>query len=221
MRRTKLAPTLAAAIVATTIFSSAEAAPDVRPSGEGFLGLGFGNAVCDKNKPADDCVVGKAGGAVTVGGMYRFHPHFAVGGELAFNAFHANDHWRGQLPDPSTDVGFSSWYLAPTFRWYWFDHGVADPYLQAGLGIAAFNAKAENATDSYRWKVSGWTLPLAIGADFYLSDHFRLGPQLGAYLLRGTRTCETPTNGNETCRDATSDERLLVWRFLAMGTLAF
>lgn len=208
-------------LVTTSFLDPARAAPATRPSGEGFLGVGFGNAVCDDKKPADDCVVGKAGAAFAVGGTFRFHPHFAVGGEIALNSFNANDKWRGRLTDPSTDVSFSSWYFAPMLRWYWFDHGVADPYLQAGFGFAAFNAKASNATDTYRWKVSGWTLPLAIGVDFHLGDHFRLGPQLGTYLLRGTRTCETPTNGDESCRDATRDERLLVWRFLAVGTLAY
>lgn len=191
---------------------------DRRRPGELWLGLGFGNAVCDDKKPKEECVVGKAGAALDVGGAWRFHPHFALGAELGWNGFNANQSWKSTLSNPAVDVKFSGWYLAPTLRWYWFGRGVTDAYLSFGLGVGAVNAHAEDANGNKAdWRVSGWTMPLGIGAEFYVAERFRLGPQLQTWFLRGTTACDT-TNGAETCRDARTDERMLAWRFSLQGT---
>ncbi|MBK7402895.1 MAG: hypothetical protein IPJ34_43395 [Myxococcales bacterium] len=191
---------------------------DRRRAGEIWVGLGFGNAVCDDKKPKEECVVDKAGAALDLGGAWRFHPHWAIGAEFGFNGFNANQTWKSTLPDPSISVRFSGWYLAPTLRWYWFGRGVADPYLQVGLGLGGVSAHAEDGKGGVAdWRVTGWTLPMGIGVEFYVAERFRLGPQLQTWFLRGTKACDT-TNGSEACRDARSEERMLAWRFSLQGT---
>jgi hypothetical protein len=136
------------------------------------VGLGLGNAVCDNEKPNSDCPVD---GAFTLGfgGGWRFHDNFAVGGELGIWAFKVRDEWQGQLDDKATDVTFSSLYLAPYLRWYWFDEGGIDPYLQAGVGIGSVTAEASNDSGTYTYSATGFVFPVGIGVDWYVSDGFR------------------------------------------------
>lgn len=191
--------------------------PYPRRQGEIFLALGAGNAVCDKEKPSNQCVV-DGGVALGVGGAFRFHSHWAVGGELAYWGYKVREEWRGTLTDAATDVKLSSFYVAPFARWYWFGKGITDAYLQAGVGFGAFNGKASNAGGTYEIGVAGVVYPVAIGAEWHLSSRFRLGAQALAYLQKSTRVCES-TNGNETCRDATSEQNALPWRIVLVGTV--
>lgn len=190
--------------------------PAKRRSVELFLGIGAGNAVCDDKKPESDCPVDKAGGAISLGGAWRFHGHWAVGLELAGFSYDVRETWRGQLQDPATDVKFSSSYLAPFVRWYWFERGITDGYLQAGLGVGSVKAEASNAGGKYEADFSGVVVPLAIGAEWHLGSLVRLGPQGSLFLHRSTRVCET-TNGAETCRDAAKGDGVLGWRFLLVN----
>src|SRR6478609_4395124 len=92
----------AIAMASVASSASASAPPYPRHAGELTLGLGVGNAVCDDKKPDSQCPVGKAGGAVSLSGGFRFHPHWFVGLELAVFRFNQRDEWRGQLQDPAT-----------------------------------------------------------------------------------------------------------------------
>jgi hypothetical protein len=186
-----------------------------RPA-EIFAVLGAGNAVCDDTKPSNQCAV-KGGAALGLGGAWRLHPHWAIGGELAFWSYKVREEWKGTLTDPATDVKLTSFYVAPFARWYWFGHGITDAYLQGGIGFGAFHGKASNAGGTYDIDVTGIVYPFAIGADWYLSTHFRLGVQALAYLQKSRKVCET-TNGNEACKDATNDQNALPWRIVAVGT---
>jgi hypothetical protein len=211
----------AAAVAATWLITSSTAhardpAPGQRRPGELWLGLGIGNAVCDNEQPDSQCPVDGAG-TFDLGGAYRFHPHWAVGAELAVWGFKVRDEWRGQLDNQATDVELSSFYLAPLVRWYWFDHGRVDAYLQGGIGVGSVQAKAENEGSKYEARASGLVYPLGIGAEWYVSKHFRLGPQALAYLHVSSEVCEN-NNGDETCRDGTKDDNALPWRLMLMGT---
>ncbi len=193
---------------------------DARRPAELWLGLGFGNAVCDNTKPDSQCPV-DGGFAGDLGGAWRFNPHWAVGGELAFWSFKVREAWKGQLTDPATDVKFSSFYFAPFVRWYWFDHGNVDGYLQGGIGLGSVTAEASNSADTYKVVNSGVVFPFGIGAEWHLSRLFRLGPQALAYLHDGTKVCESNSavdNGAESCRDAGKDDRALPWRIMLVGT---
>ena len=215
MKRIVTASMAIALFVATPRARAADDDHPRRPA-EMFAVLGAGNAVCDRNKPSNQCVV-DGGVALGLGGAWRLHPHWAIGGELAYWGYKVNDAWKGTLTDPAVNVRFSSYYVAPFGRWYWFGHGITDAYLQAGIGFGAFNGKASNDTGSYEIAVRGIVYPVAIGAEWYLSSHFRLGAQALAYLQKSTRVCET-TNGNESCRDATSEQNALPWRLVVVGT---
>jgi len=187
-----------------------------RKPAELFVNLGFGNAVCDNKKPDSDCPVD---GAVVfgLGGGWRLHPHWAVGGELGLWGFKVRESWKGHLTDPATDVKLSAFLLAPFARWYWFSRGAADAYLQAGLGVGAVSAKASNAASSYEAQATGVVIPLGIGVEWYLGKSFRLGPQALAYLQSTTKVCET-NNGDKTCHGGGSDSNALPWRIVAVGT---
>ncbi len=197
--------------------TASAAPPEPRRPVELFLGLGFGNAVCDDKKPDTDCPVGSAGGTLSVGGAWRFHRRVAVGLELAAFSYKVRDSWRGQLTDPATDVKFSSTYLAPFLRWYFVSRGATEAYVQGGIGVGTVKGEATNAGGSYEANLSGVVVPLAIGAEWYVAPWFRLGPQLGAYLHRSTEACET-TKGDKTCSQASRDQALLAWRFLLGAT---
>lgn len=185
--------------------------------------LGYGSAVCDNEKPTSDCPV-DGGGAFGLGGAWRFHDNWAVGLELASWAFKVRDEWRGQLQNPADDVKFSSFYFSPFARWYWFDEGTVDPYLQAGIGLGTVSAEAKNANASYEYNARGIAYSLGIGVDFHVSKLFRLGPQLLGYLHVSNEICDNPSGGSETCRDPGKNEDgdreglALPWRFVAVGT---
>ena len=56
------------------------------------------------------------------------------------------------------------------------------------------------------------------GDDFVAERRLgQLGAQALAYLQKSTKVCET-SNGNESCRDANSDQNALPWRIVAVGT---
>jgi opacity protein-like surface antigen len=212
-------------ILASLAFGQEAPPPPKKHPVELYALAGYGDAVCDKNKPNSDCPVAGAL-ALGLGGDWRFVNHFAVGLELGIWAFHVRDAWRGQLTDPATDVSFSSVYLAPFGRWYWFDTGKIDPYLQAGLGFGSVTAKASNSSGTYDYTASGIAYLLGIGVDFQLSDLFRIGPQFLAYLHVSSKICAT-TNGTENCHspgtnpDGNREGLALPWRLVAVGTFTF
>ncbi len=175
--------------------------------------------MCDNKKPDSQCPVDGAA-TLDVGGAWRFHPHWAVGGEFALWAFKVRDSWRGQLTDPATDVTLTSFYLAPFMRWYWFGHGVTDAYLQGGVGYGALTGNAKNSSGTYSSTSSGLVYPFAIGAEWHISRLFRLGPQLLGYALISHQVCET-TNGKKSCRDGGSNDNAVPWRFMLMGSFMF
>lgn len=194
-----------------------------RSPGEIFVGLGLGDAVCDKDEPDSDCPVD---GALTLdfGGGWRFHDHFSLGGEIGIWAFQVRDEWRGQLESEADEVTFSSVYLAPHFRWYWFDEGATDPYLQAGVGIGSVTAEASNESGTYEYTATGFVFPVGIGVDWYLSEGFRLGPQALAYLHVSDEICSEEPNRGKVCEPPSEDEDgereglALPWRIMAVAT---
>ncbi len=187
--------------------------------------LGFGSAVCDNKKPDSDCPV-DGGAAFALGGGWRFHDHWSVGLELAAWSFKVRDSWKGQLQDDATDVKFGSTYFAAFARWYWFDPGTINPYLQAGIGFGTVTAEASNKNATYTYSAPGIVYPLAIGAEFQVSKLFRIGPQFGAYLHVANKVCQDP-GGNETCtspgknEDGEREGLALPWRLVAVGTFTF
>jgi hypothetical protein len=195
---------LAVASSAALLVSTTVQAQEARKPAELYLGLGIGNSVCGDERPDSDCPV-ETGGALMLGGGWRFHPHWLVGLELAVWAFGVNESWRGQLPDDATDVQFSSSYLAPFARWYWFAEGAADPYLMAGFGFGSVQGEASNADATYTYTSSGPVFLLGIGVEWQLASIFRLGPQALAYVHYGTEICEETTGTDEVCRDPAED----------------
>ena len=194
------------------------------PPWELFVGLGFGNAVCDNEKPDSDCPVDGAF-TMALGGGWRFHDHFSVGGELALWAFKIRDEWRGGLDNPAVDVSFTSVYLAPYLRWYWFDKSAAAPYLQAGVGIGSVAAEASNDGGTYKYSASGVVFPVAIGVDWRLGGRFRLGPQAQAYLQVSSEICADEPGTDKECHSPGTDEDgereglLLPWRIMLVGSM--
>jgi hypothetical protein len=187
--------------------------------------LGYGNAVCDNDKPDSQCPV-DGGVAFALGGGWRFHDHWSVGLELAAWSFKVRESWKGQLQDDAKDVRFGSSYFAPFARLYWFDPGSVNPYVQAGIGFGSVTAEASNANATYTYSARGMVFPVAIGVDWQLARVFRLGPQFGAYLHVSNQLCED-SGGGETCRDPGKNadgEReglALPWRLVAVGTFTF
>jgi opacity protein-like surface antigen len=217
MRILPLALALAATVTVAAV-AWAQSREEVRAPWETDLGLGLGNAVCDSKKPDSDCPVAGAG-TFFLGGAWRFHPHWAVGLELAYWGYKVRESWRGQLADSATDVKLSSAYIAALARWYWFDHGNIDPYLTFGLGVGSFDATASNAYATYEFKASGSVWPLGIGVEWQLGDVLRLGPQLLWYLHVSSTICE-----NSVCRsagrspDGSREGIALPWRLALSGT---
>jgi len=174
----------------------AQSAPSSEPKSSSpkpwslYAGLGFGNAVCDNEQPDSDCPVDGAF-TIALGGSWRFHKRFSLGGELALWAFKIRDEWQGALDDSATDVSFTSVYLAPHVRWHWFDGMSAKPYLQAGIGIGSVTAEASNDSGTYKYSASGIVVPLAIGVDWRVGKRFRIGPQAQAYLQVPTKSAPT------------------------------
>jgi hypothetical protein len=196
-----------------------------RPA-ELWLVLGLGNAVCDNEKPDSDCPVDGAF-AFGLGGAWRFHPHWALGLELAAWSFNVRDEWRGQLQESASDVQFDSAFVALVGRWYWFDEGSADPYLQAGFGFGSVTSEATNDAGTYSYSANGVVYALGIGVEWKLSRVFRLGPQGLAYLHVSSEICEDPQTGGEECRDpgknpdGDREGLALPWRLAAVGTFTF
>jgi hypothetical protein len=215
--------TVAVGVVVLASAATVDAAPPARRHKiEVYIGIGFGNAVCDSNKPANECPVDPGvGPAFALGGAWRFHPHFAVGAEAGGWGFKTRESWRGNLQDPATKVNFTAAYFAPFARWYWFKRGRVDPYLQAGVGYGSVGAIAENSGGKYDGRYNGVAVHAGIGVDWWLGDMGRLGTSGMLYLHRTAQVCET-LNGTKTCRDAGKDEALLAWRILVLQfTLAF
>ncbi|MBK7584735.1 MAG: hypothetical protein IPI67_31675 [Myxococcales bacterium] len=200
-------------------------AKSTREPVELHLLLGFGSAVCDNKKPDSDCPV-DGGAAFGLGGGWRFHDHFSVGLELAAWSFKVRDSWKGQLQDEASDVSFGSSYIAPFVRWYWFEPGTTNAYLQAGIGFGSVTAEASNKSGTYRYSASGIVYPLAIGVEWQVSKLFRLGPQFGAYLHVSNKICEEQ-GGSEKCHDPGKNPDgdregvALPWRLVAVGTFTF
>jgi len=190
-----------------------------------FVGLGFGNAVCDNEKPDSDCPVDGAF-TMALGGSWRFHKRFSLGAELALWAFKIRDAWRGALDDDATDVSFTSVYLAPHVRWHVLEGMSAKPYLQAGIGIGSVTAEASNDTGTYQYSASGVVFPLAIGVEWRVGKRFRIGPQAQAYLQVSNQICAEEPGQAKDCRspgkneDGDREGLLLPWRIVAMGSYA-
>jgi hypothetical protein len=200
----------------------ASARDEQRRRWEILVGLGIGNAFCDRDEPDSDCPV--AGGfAFFVGGGYRFVPNFSAGVELAGWSYAVREGWRGDLSDDADDVQFSSSYLAVYGRWYWFKEGKMDPYLQAGIGVGSLVGKAETETDTFEVRSNGWVVPVGIGVDWQLGRIFRLGPQALIYWHHATEICEK-INDDEECHDPGRNEDggregdALPWRIAVTGT---
>jgi len=215
---------LTALIALTPALGRAQTRPSRQPV-ELHVLLGYGSAVCDNDKPDSDCPV-DGGAAFGLGGGWRFFNRASVGLEVAAWSFKVRDAWRGQLQDDATDVKFSSLYVAPFVRWYWFAPGVANPYLQRGIGIGSVGAEASNDAATYTYTARGVVYPLAIGIEWQLSRWFRLGPQLAGTLHVSNEICED-ADGAKTCRDPGRNEDgsregvALPWRFVAVGTFTF
>ncbi len=196
--------------------------PLARRPWEILVGLGIGNAFCDRDAPDSDCPVAGAF-AFFVGGGYRFIPNFSAGIELAGWSYAVREGWRGGLTEETDDVNFSSSYLALYGRWYWFKEGKMDPYLQAGIGLGSLVGKAETETDTFEVRSNGWVVPVGIGVDWQLGRIFRLGPQALVYWHHATEIC-TKTNDDEQCHDPGRNEdgdregEALPWRIAVTGT---
>jgi opacity protein-like surface antigen len=188
-----------------------------------FAGIGYGDAVCDNEKPDSDCPVD---GAFTLGlgANWRFHSRFSLGGELAFWGYKIRDEWQGGLDDSATDVSFTSVYLAPHLRWHLFRGLGANPYLQAGIGIGSVSAKASNDAGTYEYSANGVVFPLAVGAEWRVGKRFRVGPQAQAYLQVSSNICsEEPGMANDCRSVGTNDEGgreglLLPWRIIVTAS---
>jgi hypothetical protein len=187
------------------------------------LGAGFGNAFCDNDSPESDCPVDGAF-AGYVGGGYRFVPHFSAGLELAFWNYAVKEDWRGQLEGDPDDVEVTSSYLSAYARWYWFDKGKLDPYVQAGFGLGTVESRAKNEDFSWVFQSRGWVLPVGIGVDWQLGKVFRLGPQALVYWHHSTEICTTVNDDDEQCHNPGKDENgnregdALPWRITINGT---
>jgi hypothetical protein len=188
-----------------------------------YAGLGFGDAVCDNEKPDSDCPVDGAF-ALGFGANWRFHSRFSLGGELAFWGYKIRDEWQGGLDDSATDVSFTSVYLAPHLRWHLFRGLAANPYLQAGIGIGSVSAKASNDAGTYEYSANGVVFPLAVGAEWRVGKRFRVGPQAQAYLQVSSNICSEKPGMGEVCRSVgTNDEGereglLLPWRIIVTAS---
>ncbi len=187
------------------------------------LGAGFGNAFCDNDSPESDCPVDGAF-AGYVGGGYRFVPHFSAGLELAFWNYAVQEDWRGQLEGEPDDVEVTSSYASLYARWYWFDKGKLDPYVQAGFGLGTVESRAKNDDFSWLFQSRGWVLPVGIGVDWQIGKVFRLGPQALVYWHHSTEICTTVNDDDEQCHNPGKDENgnregdALPWRITINGT---
>ncbi|MBK7583226.1 MAG: hypothetical protein IPI67_23890 [Myxococcales bacterium] len=186
---------------------------------------GFGSAICADKQPDSECAA--AGGtAFALAGAWRFHDHFSLGLEMAIWSFWPRDSWRGKLGTEASDAKFSSTYLAPFARWYWVEPSKLNPYLQGGFGVGKLTTEAKNDSGVYAYSAKGLAFPVAVGADWQLSEFFRFGVQLGAYLHVSTQVCET-SMGSESCRSPGKNSEgkreglALPWRAVAVGTFAF
>jgi len=200
---------------------SADSEPDpyaVRPV-ELWLGVGYGDAVCDEKPDTEggDCIIDGAL-ALNLGGLWRYSQAWGVGLELGSHSFAVNETWRGQLDDPATEVNLAASYLAAFFRWYPLHGGPVVAYTQLGVGAGQLGGQARNATSKYEVSVDGWVAQLGVGGEAYLGRSFRLGPQALAYLLKGTEKCET-NDGVEVCDRARGGDAALPWRLSLQATL--
>lgn len=201
------------------LFAARAGADDSRRPAEVSLAVGPGSAACDDKKPDSDCAVS---GGVSFGlfGGWRFHRRLLVGLELSAWSFKVRDSWKGKLAADATDVKIGSSYLSTLARWYFVASGPTDAYLQLGLGGGSVTGHAENASGSYDFAAKGLVIPAAIGAEWHVHPHLRLGVQALAYLQLSSRVCDTGS-GSEQCRDAGSDSNALPWRLSVVATVPF
>jgi len=235
--------TLAVAVPA----SAQDSAPadDVRAAWEIHLGLGFGDAVgCDADEE-DTSMAGAMGGtmggsgdeggdgcwidgasAISLGGGYRLHSNWSLGLELGGWSFNVPEDWRGDLDGEATDVSVGMTYLAFYGRYYWFDDGAWDPYLQAGVGLGSITGTAENTNADFEISVSGPVYHVGIGVDYMVHPIFHLGIQGAAALLVGSEICTDDGDTHE-CRDPEKKDDgereglALPWRLSLTGTFVF
>ncbi len=200
--------------------------PEARRRFNIWLGLGFGDAVgCGNEDPDSPCAVDGAV-ALTLAGDFRFYPHFSVGLEASVWGFAVSDQWLGQLDGMQKSADTSMSYLAAFGRWYWFDKGIIDPYVQLGLGFGGMGVTVTNeAGDTYNYSAGGASAQLGLGAEFHVHRAIRLGPQLLMAALFGNQICEKLNDGKQVCRDPEKNDKgeqegnALAWRFLLVGTI--
>lgn len=136
------------------------------------LGLGF--PVCVDGSRSDDRCEGVRGGlTLAFAALWRVSPHFAWGGELGVGGFRYQPPQSANLERPRAGAA----WLSALGRYYFFEEGGVDPYLQLGLGGAALGTQWDDAAgDTYEETGAGVALELGGGVDFYLSRVLRLGP---------------------------------------------
>ncbi len=185
-----------------------------------WVGLGYGDAVCDHEKPESDCAV--AGGtSLALGGAWRASRRFSLGLELGATSYRVRDAWRGKLDDAATKVELSSAALVLLGRYHFVAEERVDAHLELGLGASNVRGHAENAGGQYDVRVTGAAYALGVGAGYRLAPWVRLGPEAVAYLQKSSRVCEESTGKDMSCRAATKDQDALPWRVLLVGTFMF
>jgi hypothetical protein len=147
-------------------------------------GLGVALPVCHGDPMGISGCWGTApGGGLGLGALWRVAPYVAVGVEGSLSRFSVA---------AGGDAGWarSSW-LGTVVRGYFLEHGLLDPYVQAGLGRGSIDTTYEQGGVATRVGGAGLSTMVGAGLDFWLSRGVKLGPEI-AYrwtFVRDVRAC--------------------------------
>jgi hypothetical protein len=164
--------------------------------------LGIGIPECsDGDLNNARCNGMKGGIGIGFEALWRVSPYFAFGADLMLHGFTFEPKRELGLKDASAGAVF----LGLVARGYFLSTGPLDPYAELALGVGALGTQAKEADgNTYSETAAGPGGRLAVGIDFYLGRHLRLGPALGYghFFVDKVRRCDDDRD----CSDLSSSK---------------
>ncbi|HKQ71205.1 MAG TPA: hypothetical protein VJT73_17795 [Polyangiaceae bacterium] len=156
----------------------------------------------------------ESGAAFGGGALYRLSPHVGLGLEASAAGF------RFEVPGAPLATSAVTW-VGLVARGYFLDHGMFDPYVEAGVGRGSGSAAITGGPSAFRLETSGPSAMAGVGLDFWMTTFFRTGPALS---YRWTWLTDVRACVDDACQRIAASEAGAVGsdvRFSLHATLAF